>query len=110
MTNDVQKAKAVVEYLEEQLEVAKAELGLLEKSSTPKRKASVFKKPTLEEITSYAKETGRYIDAETFYDFYECKGWMVGKNKMKCWKSAVRTWLRRDNTPRNMTAQEGIFL
>lgn len=36
------------------------------------------------------------LDAQRFVDFYECKGWMVGKNKMKNWKAAVRTWARKD--------------
>ena len=36
------------------------------------------------------------MNADTFIDFYACKGWMVGKNKMKDWKAAVRTWEQRD--------------
>lgn len=38
----------------------------------------------------------RCIDADAFVDFYSSKNWMVGKNKMKDWKSAVRNWERRD--------------
>ena len=34
------------------------------------------------------------VDAERFIDFYESKGWFVGKNKMKDWKAAVRNWAR----------------
>jgi len=34
-------------------------------------------------------------DTTTFIDFYESKGWMVGKNKMKDWKAAVRNWIKR---------------
>ena len=30
--------------------------------------------------------------AQEFIDYYQAKGWMVGKNKMKDWKAAVRTW------------------
>jgi len=51
-----------------------------------------FKKPTTEEIQNYCKERNNNVDAEKFYNFYESKGWMVGKNKMKDWKAAVRTW------------------
>jgi len=29
------------------------------------------------------------------FDYYESKGWKVGKSPMKCWKSAARNWLRR---------------
>lgn len=32
------------------------------------------------------------VDPEKFIDFYSAKGWMIGKNKMKDWKAAVRTW------------------
>lgn len=53
-----------------------------------------FKKPTIEEIQEYCFERRNGIDANYFYDFYESKGWMIGKNKMKDWKSAIRTWER----------------
>ncbi len=56
------------------------------------RKTTVFQKPTLEEITSYCQERNNSVNPNKFYDFYESKGWMVGKNKMKDWKAAVRTW------------------
>jgi len=48
--------------------------------------------PTLEEVTAYCKERSNNVDPQTFIDFYESKGWMVGKNKMKDWKACVRTW------------------
>lgn len=55
-----------------------------------------FEKPTIEEIKTYCNERNNGIDAEQFYDFYECKGWVVGKSKMKDWKCAVRNWERND--------------
>lgn len=57
-----------------------------------------FKKPTIDEVKSYCHESGYKIDAERFVDFYECKGWKVGKNPMKDWKAAVRNWARTDNS------------
>jgi len=54
-----------------------------------------FKKPSLEEVKNYMLEYGtqNYIfEAEAFFNFYESKGWKVGKNKMKDWKAAVRNW------------------
>lgn len=57
-----------------------------------------FKKPTLEEVKEYCEERNNGIDAETFINFYESKGWMVGKNKMKDWKASVRTWEKSRNT------------
>lgn len=59
---------------------------------TPKRRAKRFVKPTVDEIRAYCLERGNGIDAERFYDFYESKGWVVGKSPMKDWKAAIRTW------------------
>lgn len=53
-------------------------------------------KPTIEEITAYCRERGNSVDPQAFYDFYESKGWMIGKNHMKDWKAAIRTWERKD--------------
>ena len=58
--------------------------------ATPKRK--VFVPPTVEEVEAYCYERNNNVNAQGFVDFYESKGWMVGKNKMKDWKAAVRTW------------------
>jgi predicted phage replisome organizer len=58
------------------------------------KKTTRFIPPTLEEVTAYCKERNNRVDAGRFVDFYSAKGWMVGKNKMKDWKSAVRTWER----------------
>jgi len=63
-----------------------------ESSNKPKR----FVPPSLEEVQAYCKERNNNVDPEQFINFYEAKGWMVGKNKMKDWKAAVRTWERRD--------------
>jgi len=51
-----------------------------------------FVKPTVEEVAAYCKERGNRVDAETFVDFYESKGWKVGTAAMKDWKASVRTW------------------
>lgn len=61
-----------------------------EKNNNIKR----FTPPTYEQVSTYCKERNNTVDAERFYDFYESKGWMVGKNKMKDWKAAVRNWER----------------
>lgn len=60
-------------------------------------KAKRFVPPSVEEVESYCSERGNGIDAQSFIDFYESKGWMIGKNKMKDWKAAVRTWERSRN-------------
>lgn len=61
---------------------------------TPKAKNGVFVPPTVEEAQAYIVEQGYSVDAERFVDFYTAKGWFVGKNPMKDWKAAVRTWER----------------
>jgi hypothetical protein len=55
-----------------------------------------FNKPTILEVEKYCKERNNNIDAEAFISFYESKGWMIGKNKMKDWKQAVITWEKRN--------------
>lgn len=64
------------------------------KSTTTKRKR--FEKPTLSEIEQYCIERNNNINAAHFYDYYESNGWKVGKNSMKDWKAAVRTWERSE--------------
>jgi len=54
--------------------------------------ASRFVPPTPDEVRSYCKERNNSVDPSRFVDFYAAKGWMVGKNKMRDWKAAVRTW------------------
>lgn len=68
----------------------------IEKDIEKDIKVRRFTPPTPEEVQQYCSESGHYIDADAFVDFYSSKNWMVGKNKMKDWKSAVRNWERRD--------------
>jgi hypothetical protein len=63
----------------------------------------VFTPPNALEIQAYFIECikGRGLDgrlnslaeADKFKNFYESKGWFVGKNKMKDWKAAARNWI-----------------
>ena len=88
--NNVQKC-----YIEIEKELDKEidkEIEIDNKSDKPKR--TRFKPPSLEDVQSYCKERNNNVDAERFIDYYTSNGWMVGKNKMKDWKSAVRTWER----------------
>lgn len=70
-------------------------------STTTKRKR--FEKPTLSEIKQYCIERKNNVDAQHFYDYYESNGWKVGKNSMKNWQAAVRTWEKNSYT--NTTKQ-----
>ena len=59
--------------------------------------AKKFQKPTIEQIRAYCKEADKDIDAEAFFDFYEAKGWVVGRAPMKDWKAAVRNWAKNES-------------
>ena len=50
------------------------------------------KKPTIEEVRAYCQERNNGVNPQKWHDFYTAKDWMIGKNKMKDWKAAVRTW------------------
>lgn len=69
----------------------------------PSKKSARFVPPTVEEVRAYCIERNNRVSPEAFVDFYSSKGWMVGKNKMKDWKAAIRTWEKGENrqpTPR----------
>lgn len=68
----------------------------LKKNNSFKKEKSFFK-PSTEEIKEYCNERNNGINAERFFDYYEARGWMIGKNKMKNWKAAVRTWEKNQN-------------
>ncbi len=67
---------------------------LAQKDNGAKRAKRAFTKPSVAEIRAYCEERGNSINAQHFFDHYEANGWMVGKNAMKDWKAAVRTWER----------------
>lgn len=70
------------------------------------KEKNVFKKPEIEDIEAYIKEKNYSVNAEIFYNFYESKGWYIGKNKMKNWKSAVATWENKIKNERKTKTQE----
>lgn len=64
-----------------------------------------FVKPTYDELQAYANEIGFFpFDPHDFLDFYDSKGWVVGKSPMKDWKAALRTWKRKREEQRPMQA------
>ena len=75
-------------------------IELNKKEKNIKRIPSVFTQPSVGEVEDYCRERNNGINGQEFVDFYESKGWMIGKNKMKDWKAAVRTWERnRKSSP-----------
>ncbi|MCD7754355.1 MAG: hypothetical protein LUH41_07440, partial [Clostridiales bacterium] len=55
-----------------------------------------FTPPTVGQVRDYCQGQGYSIDPERFVDYYEARGWMLGKSKMKNWQAAVRNWSRKD--------------
>ena len=66
----------------------------------------------MEQVQAYCEANGYNVDPLVFVDFYTAKNWMIGKNKMKDWQAAVRTWVKkredlsRLNPPRRKTLSE----
>ena len=56
----------------------------------------LFTIPMISEVENYCLERKNNIEAESFINFYDSKGWMVGKNKMKDWRACIRTWEMRE--------------
>jgi molybdenum cofactor biosynthesis enzyme MoaA len=67
-----------------------------------------FIKPTPIEVTIYAKSIGFKLDGQNFVDFYESKGWVVGKSPMKDWRAAVRTWKRQKDQEVSVVKHETV--
>ena len=70
-------------------------INIINTNLTDSNKKAFFKKPSLDEVKNYCILRKNNIDAEAFIAFYESKGWMIGKNKMKDWKQAIITWEKR---------------
>ena len=80
-----------------------------QKSLPKKTKAKRFVPPTVAEVTAYCRERGNSLNPDAFVDFYASKGWMVGKNPMRDWKAAVRTWERSEGRGHNGTGNRGNY-
>ncbi len=71
-------------------------------------KVKRFTPPSVDEVYSHMveKDFPYRKEAESFVNFYESKGWVVGKTKMKNWKSAATNWANRSNLPKKKAAQQ----
>lgn len=70
-------------------------------SNSNEKNKKVFLPPKYEEVESYCYEKGLNINPKHFVDYYEARGWMLGKNKIKDWKACIRTWVSRQNQTQN---------
>ena len=84
-------SKMIRTFCNEEVAVKSTQVAVIKKESVKR-----FARPTPFEIYEYMIERGveNQEQSNSFYDFYESKGWLVGKVKMKCWKAAVRNWLK----------------
>ena len=69
-----------------------------------------FEKPSVEEVEDYCKERKNEVNARSFFDFYESKGWKVGTTKMKDWRACVRTWEQRQDVRAGPVPDDKILL
>lgn len=83
----------------QELSEAGLQIVPIQEPEKKKRANNRFQKPTLTDIENYIQfrinQGHPKINARAFYDFYEAKCWMIGKNKMKDWQASVRTWENR---------------
>lgn len=73
-----------------------------------KEKSGRFTPPTIEQVKEYCQERGNAVDPDRWFNYYSSNGWKVGKNPMKDWKAAVRTWEindKQDNRPAGKVVQ-----
>lgn len=70
---------------------------------------SKFSPPSVDEVNAYCAEKGLSIDTQRFVDYYESNGWMVGRNKMKDWRAAVRNWGRNGSVNSGKTELEQVW-
>ena len=83
-------------YVDESLHESLYDSFLLNEPNQEKKTVKRFVPPTVEEVTSYCIEKGyEYVNPEVFIGHYDSVNWMVGKNKMSKWRSAVSVWNQR---------------
>lgn len=97
VTNSLQNRDEVVTNPSTQVRLGKDRIG----KDNIEGKSGAFTPPTLDEVSAYCQGRGNNVSPQRFIDFYESKGWMVGKNKMKDWKAAIRTWEQRETPKKN---------
>ena len=75
------------------------DITIINKNKQINNREGTFTPPTLEMVTDYCKERNNSLNPQLFIDYYNSNGWKVGKNSMKDWKAAIRSWERREHKP-----------
>ncbi|MDE6183084.1 MAG: hypothetical protein K2F53_01520, partial [Rikenellaceae bacterium] len=76
--------------------------------SDGERRAKRFVPPTIEEVAAYCAERKNSVSPAKFINYYISNGWRVGKNPMKDWKAAVRTWENNNYNNGTQSQQDTI--
>lgn len=84
-----------VSKVDTQVRLGKVRLGEVSVEEAPKQPKR-FIAPSPDDVKEYCRERKNRVDADKFVDYYTANGWKVGKNAMKDWKAAVRTWEKND--------------
>ena len=108
--------------LDTQVRIGKVRIGKVNSIEPPKGVEKIppdmeeskplkrFTAPTIEEVKEYCSERKNGVDAERFVNYYTANGWKVGKNPMKDWKAAVRTWERNTEKPKAAETEHSFDL
>lgn len=73
------------------------------------KKEKKFIIPTFNDVLEYCMQNNLDVDGVKFINFYESKGWMIGKNKMKDWKAAIRTWVKPESKAQTIIYKQPII-
>ena len=69
-----------------------------------------FAPPDVSEVEAYCSERKNGIDPAAFIDYYSARGWKLnGGQTMKDWRSAVRTWERRNKAEQKGGAEDDYW-
>ena len=93
---DIDRYQATSSEAEEETEPETEVDSINRKRGADKPPRPRFIPPTVDEVQAYCQERHSSVDPVAFVSFYESKGWMVGKNKMRSWRSAISSWERRN--------------
>lgn len=102
---DIDKELDIEKEVEKEKEMEKESVSRAKKPTRTN-----FTPPSLEDVMGYCVEKEYMMDAERFIDYYTSNGWMVGRNKMKDWKAAVRNWVRKDKPPKQEATSERVVV
>lgn len=78
------------------------------KENIKEKTSGRFTPPTIEQVKEYCNERENSVDPDRWFNYYSSNGWRVGKNPMKDWKAAIRTWEnndKQDNRPAGKVVQ-----